>query len=165
MLDEDAFIFDVPEDARAALVAAGASWADEETAEAYLRDALRLAPDALAVRIGAYKFYFYRHRLEEALPYALGCMELAARRLQLPHDWHDVRPDDAAFSQIERWPRLYVQSLIAYGYSLLRLGRLDDGRAALAHAARLDPADRFGAARLVAVVDRGGVDEDEDEDD
>lgn len=163
MLDESGLPLDVPETARAELAAAGAAWEDEARAEAHVRAAVALAPEALAVRMGAYKFYLYRHRLEDALPHADAILALAARRLQLPHDWRDVAPHHAAFDRIEPWPRLFLQALIAIGYAQLRLGRLEDGQAALAKAAALDPRDRFGAARLMAVAERGGAaDEDED---
>ncbi len=37
-----------------------------------------------------------------------------------------------------------------------RLGRVEEGRAALEKVAALDLADRIGARRLLAVLDRGG---------
>lgn len=153
---------DLPHPARQALIAAGIDWHDERVAEAHVTHALMLAPEALATRIGAYKFYFYRHRLQEALPHAFSIVEMAARRLQLPHDWRLVRADHAGFEEIEPWPRLFLQALIAYGYCLVRMGRMAEGRAALAKAAELDRTDKLGAGRLLVVVDRGGVDEDED---
>lgn len=159
MFDESGLPLDVPEAARAELALAGAAWDDGPRAEAHVRAALAAAPDALAVQLGAYKFYLYRHRLEDALPHAAVILSMAARRLQLPHDWRAVAPDHAAFDQIEPWPRLFLQALIATGYALARLGRLDEGREALAKAASLDPQDRFGAGRLIQVIDRGGVEE------
>ncbi|OJX71889.1 hypothetical protein [Magnetospirillum sp. 64-120] len=155
---------DLPHPARKALIAAGIDWHDEHVAEAHVQHALMLAPEALATRIGAYKFYFYRHRLQEALPHAFSVLEMAAKRLQLPHDWRLVSGHHAGFDEIEPWPRLFLQALIAYGYCLVRLGRMEEGRAALAKAMELDGSDKLGAGRLVAVIDRGGLDEDEDGD-
>jgi tetratricopeptide (TPR) repeat protein len=163
MLDESGLPLEIPDAAKHALTAAGAAWENEATAETHIRTALAAAPEALAVRMGAYKFYLYRHRLEDALPHAHAVLELAARRLQLPHDWRDVAAHHAAFDRIEPWPRLFLQALIAIGYAHLRLGRTGEGRLALAKAIELDPHDRFGAARLLAVAERGGRDE-EDED-
>ena len=77
--------------------------------------------------------------------------------------WREIAPDHAAFDQLQPLPRLYLQCLLAYGYCRLRLGEAVEGRAVLLKAAELDPADRFGARRLVDVVDRGGVDEDDDD--
>ncbi|MEI7610316.1 MAG: hypothetical protein WCJ64_23300, partial [Rhodospirillaceae bacterium] len=49
----------------------------------------------------------------------------------------------------------------AYGYVLVRAEETAAGREAVAKVASLDPGDRVGASRLLAVIDRGGV-EDED---
>lgn len=162
MLDETGLPLDVPQTAKAELAAAGAAWEDEARAEAHVRAAVAAAPEALAVRMGAYKFYLYRHRLEEALPHAVAILAQAARRLQLPHDWREVAAHHAAFDRIEPWPRLFLQALVAIGYAQLRLGRMEEGQAALAKAAALDPHDRLGAGRLMAVAERGGADGDED---
>ena len=154
---------DLPHPAQKALIAAGIDWHDERVAEAHVTHALMLAPEALATRIGAYKFYFYRHRLQEALPHAFSVLEMAAKRLQLPHDWRLVQGHHADFDQIEPWPRLFLQALIAYGYCLARLGRLEEGRAALAKAMELDSGDKLGAGRLIGVIDRGGRDDDDED--
>lgn len=161
MFDETGLPLDVPDAAKAALAAAGATWEDETVAESHMLAALAVAPDALAVRMGAYKFYFYRHRLAEALPHAEAILAQAARRLQLPHDWREVAPQHAAFDRIEPWPRLFVQTLFAMGYVKLRLGQPDEARLFLTKAAALDPHDRFGANRLMAVADRGPDDDEE----
>lgn len=154
----------LPAAAEAALRACSQSWHDAAVAEGHLHTALTAAPQSLAVRIGAYKFYFYRNRLGEAAAQALACLGLAAETLGLAADWRLVRPDQAPFWDLLPQPRLYLQSLLAYGYCRVRLGDADEGRAALVKVAELDPADRFGAARLVAVVDRGGVDPEDEED-
>ena len=78
-------------------------------------------------------------------------------------DWRAVRPQDADFSTLEIKPRRYLQSLIAWGYCRARLGDLAGGREALVKAATLDQDDKFGAARLIAALDRGVQPQDEDE--
>jgi hypothetical protein len=136
-------------------------WEDEATAEGHIYEALDLAPGHLAVQIAAYKFYFYRHRLQEALPYAQTCLAQILRRNQLPADWRDVRPEDAAFTSLEPEPRMVLFALVAYGYVLARLGRTEEGRVALTKVTELDPLDRMGARRLLAVIDGGARDDDE----
>jgi hypothetical protein len=152
-LDRRYYGGDLPAAAERALHAVGLDWEDEATAEGHIYEALDLAPGHLAVQIAAYKFYFYRHRLDEALPYARACLAETLRRNQLPADWQDVRPDDAAFSSLEPEPRMVLFSLVAYGYVLARLGRIGEGRAALTKVTELDPLDRMGARRLLAVID------------
>ncbi len=157
-LDRRYYGGDLPAAAERALHAAAFSWHDEAASEGHIQEALALAPGHLAVHIGAYRFYFYRHRLAEALPHAETCLADALRRSQLPADWRDIRADDAAFSLVEPAPRLVLFSLVAYGYVLARLGREAESRAALAKVAELDPQDRMSARRLLAVMD-GGEDE------
>ncbi len=167
MLEEfEGLPLDLPAEAEAALKQAGQLWHDEAKAEAKVMEALALAPGALAARIGAYKFYFYRHRLEEALPYARSCVAFALAALGLGEDWRQVRPSDAAFVgsavTLAPLPKLLMQTLIATGYVLARLGRTPEAEEHLGKVVELDPGDRLGAARLLAVVRRGGIEEDDE---
>ena len=159
-LDRRYYGGDLPAATARALHAIGQDRDDEIVAEGHLHDALALAPDHLAVQIAAYKFYFYRHRLQAALPYARTCLAHTLRRNNLPADWRDLRPDDASFNTLEREPRTVLFALVANGYVLARLGRVAEGREALLKVAELDPEDRIGARRLLAVLDRGHGEED-----
>lgn len=163
MLDETEMLpLDVPPEVEARLRAAGQAWHDERAAEKLVLEALELAPDALQPRISAYKFYFYRHRLEESLPHALACVEFAARQLGITRPWRQVEAGDAPFSALTPLTKLWLQALMAYGYGLARLGRFDEANEALAHVSRLDQRGTLGAARLLAVIARGGMDEDDE---
>ena len=57
-------------------------------------------------------------------------------------------------------PRFYLFSLKAYGYLLMRLGRVDEGEAVMTQVMMLDPADRVGAAGLLDVSRRRGREDD-----
>jgi len=151
---------DLPAAAERALHAVGPDWEDEATAEGHIYEALDLAPGHLAVQLAAYKFYFYRHRLTEALPYAQTCLSHILRRNQLPADWRDLCPEDAAFASLDPEPRMVLFALVANGYVLARLGRIEEGRAVLTKVAELDPQDRMGARRLLAVIDGAAEDDD-----
>ena len=91
-LDRRSYGGDLPAAAERAPHAIGQDWHDPAAAEGHLHDALALAPGPFAVQIAAYKFYFYRHRLVEALPYARTCLAHTLRRNNLPADWRDLRP-------------------------------------------------------------------------
>lgn len=164
--DLDGLPLDLPPAAEALLKQAGQSWHDEAATEAKVKEALALAPDALAARIGVYKFYFYRHRWAEALPHAWSCVEFALGALGLGGDWRRVGPADAAFVgtpvTLAPLPKLLMQCLIATGYVLARLNRIAESEEALGKVVELDPSDRLGAARLLAVVRRGGVEEEDE---
>lgn len=121
-------------------------------AEAAVLAALAQAPDSVEAQLAAYRFYFYNHRLGEALPHAAAIVVAMARRLNVATDWRLVDPDDAPFAALDEAPSLYLQALLAFGYASLRIGAAADGVAALEKVVALDPADRFGARRVLAVV-------------
>jgi hypothetical protein len=146
---------DLPIEAERALHQAALCFADQPLAESHLSRARALAPGHLAVSIGTYKFFLYHHRLDEALPYAEACLLEAARRLGLGDDWRAVRADQVDFSDIEAEPRLYLFSLYAWGYLLVRLGRCSEGRQALEHLLVLDPTDKLGVRGLLTIIDQG----------
>jgi len=164
--DTDGLPLDLPDDVQELLKQAGQSWHDEAGTEAKVLEALALAPDALATRIGAYKFYFYRHRMDEALPHALSCVDFALTALGLGPDWRRVTPADAAFFgtavTLAPLPKLLMQTLSATGYVLARLGRIAEAEAALSKVVELDGGNRLGAGRLLAVVRRGGAEPDDE---
>jgi hypothetical protein len=130
-----------------------------ETAGKAVLEALALAPDDVEVRLGAYRFYFYNHRMAEALPHAEFIIAYAARRLNIAVDWRAVRPGDAPFEDLEAVPGLYLQALAAWGYCKVRIGALEEGCAALSKVAALDPRDRFGARLILAATVSGEADE------
>lgn len=132
---------------------------DDGAAEALLRDAVSLAPDHPASYIGLYRFYFYRHRLEEALAVGQASLALAARLNRLPEDWRDVRSDQADFRGWDPLPRFYLFVLKGCAYLNLRLGRQALGSDMLARLAALDPEDKLGGGVLSAVLERFGKDD------
>ncbi|TCT07867.1 hypothetical protein [Aquabacter spiritensis] len=141
---------------------AGASYHLDAVAEQHLRQAQAIAPDHAAILIGFYRFYFYKGRLAEALDVAKQCLAKAARENNLPQDWRKAAPHDAAFGDYESLrPRFFLFSLKGYAYLHMRLGRLDEGRAAVQKLLQLDPSDKVGARVLLDVLDRRGQDDDE----
>lgn len=139
----------------AALGGARQARSDPVAAERAVAKALALEPDSLEVRLAAYKLYLYNHRLGEAVPHAEHILAHAARRLNISVDWRAVRPGDAPFEMMEEAPGLYLQALLAWGYCMVRLGRLEEGCAAIGKVGELDRRDRFGARRLLAVIHAG----------
>lgn len=160
-MGEESIAIDAAAEALALLEGARSARTEPETSEAAVLAALARAPDDLAVRMAAYKFYFYNSRLREALPHAAWTIVHAARALALPDDWCRVEPGTAAFATLDKGPRLFLRSLLAWGYCKARIGDLAEGIAAMEKVAALDPLDRFGAARLAEVVRREGRDDDD----
>jgi hypothetical protein len=152
---------DTPRDALDILEGARAARSEPQRSEAAVLAALQAAPDDRAVRMGAYKFYFYGGRLAEAVPHAAWCIRDGARALGIAEDWRAVAAGDAAFVGFEKAPRFFLQSLVAWGYCKTRIGETEAGLAALAKAVELDAADAFGVRRLIAVIEGGGRDDDD----
>lgn len=144
------------------LIAAGRSYHQEDVAEHHLREARALAPDHAAVLIGLYRFYFYKNRLRDALEIAKICLRKAARDNGIASDWREVRAGDAQFSSFDAiLPRFYLFTLKGYAYLHLRLGDVDEGRAAALKLLELDPADKLGGRVLLDVLARmGQIDDD-----
>jgi hypothetical protein len=69
------------------LIAQAASEYGEPAAELSLLRAHMHAPENLSVLVGIYRYYFYQHRLEDALVVAERAMQLSGRHLGLPTDW------------------------------------------------------------------------------
>ncbi len=151
----------LPEAAERHLSLAGLCYHREEDSLAHLQAAWEAAPGHAAVYIGLYRFYFYKNRLREALDVARDCLKKAARDNGFSENWRNVKGADADFGSFDAvLPRFFLFTLKAYGYLHLRLGQLEEGRAAIEKLLELDPGDKLGAKVLLNVLERQG-DEDE----
>lgn len=151
----------LPPEAEFHLWEAGLSYHLDDVAEKHLQEAQALAPGHAAVLIGLYRFYFYKGRLADALEVAKLCLEKAARENRLAADWRDVAAGDAVFSRYDDMlPRFYLFTLKGYAYLQMRLGNLEEGRAAVMKLLELDPSDKIGARVLLDVLERIGHDDD-----
>jgi tetratricopeptide (TPR) repeat protein len=156
----------LPEKAELHLRLAGLAYQHDALAESHLHQAQASAPEHPAVLIGLYRFYFYKGRLAEALGVARQCLTKAARDNRLDADWRKVQAGDANFGSYEAiLPRFYLFTLKGYAYLHMRLGDLEEGRAALLKLMDLDPTDKLGAKVLLNVLARMGRDSDYDDDD
>lgn len=137
------------------LIAQAASEYGEPAAELSLLRAHMHAPENLSVLVGIYRYYFYQHRLEDALVVAERAMQLSGRHLGLPADWSklDETRLGAAAANSFGLLRFYLLALKAASIVLLRLGRIPASRARLIKLASLDSRDQLGAAKLLEVVD------------
>ncbi len=137
------------------LITQAASEYGQESAELALLRAHLLSPDNLTILVGLYRYYFFQHRLEEALMVAERAMQLSGHRLELPADWRrldEIRLGVAAANSFGML-RFYLLALKAASVVLLRLGRIPASRERLCKLAALDSRDQFGAARLLEVID------------
>jgi tetratricopeptide (TPR) repeat protein len=132
---------------------AGAAYAEGD-AELLLLRAYLQAPEQLVVLVALYRYYFYQHRLEDALKVAERAMLVASRRLGLPAEWQRLHPEHIGHAVLRSMGllRFYLMVLKAAGYIELRLGRIDTGQAMLEKLTELDSHDRLGGKALLNLV-------------
>jgi hypothetical protein len=153
--DQAELYFDEPlaQDVARLLVAAADKYGSEE-AESLLLRAHLLAPQHLMVLVALYRFYFYQHRLEDALLVGESTLAVVGRRLDFPDSWVYLREANlgAGVMRSMGLVRFYLMVLKASGYINLRLGNIETGRAMLEKLIALDSHDRIGGKALLNVM-------------
>lgn len=126
----------------------------EDTAEALLLRAYFLAPEQLVVLVALYRYYFYQHRLDDALIVADRALGIVARRLDLPANWRDLHPEHIGHAVLRSMGllRFYLMVLKAAGYIHLRRGDAVTGQAMLEKLVEVDSHDRLGGKALLEVI-------------
>ncbi|MBU0622452.1 MAG: hypothetical protein KJ795_11450 [Gammaproteobacteria bacterium] len=144
------------------LIEAAADKYGSEEAESLLLRANLLAPQHLMVLVALYRYYFYQHRLEDALLVAESALAVVGRRLEFPETWVYLREANvgAGVMQSMGLVRFYLMVLKAAGYINLRLGHVATGRAMLEKLVELDSHDRMGGKALLEVLYQTTNDED-----
>jgi hypothetical protein len=108
------------------------------------------------VLVAIYRYYFYQHRLDDALVVAERALDVSARRLHLTGGWSSLGPitlGEAAMRSMGML-RFHLLALKGSAVILLRLGRLSEARARLKKIAEVDTRDALGALPLLEVIDR-----------
>jgi len=126
-------------------------------AETLLLRAYLMAPDNLTVLVALYRYYFYQHRLEDALTIADRAIHSSARLLGFPEDWRGLTRGHVGHGARHSigLVRFHLLALKAGGLVSLRLGRRESARRMLTKVAEMDEADRLGAKALLKVVGLG----------
>jgi hypothetical protein len=153
--DQTSLYFDdpIPPGIEPLLLDAAASYG-EDAAEALLLRAYFLAPEQLVVLVALYRYYFYQHRLEDALIVADRALDVVGRRLDLPANWQQLHPDHIGHAVLRSMGllRFYLMVLKAAGYIHMRMGNTEAGQAMLAKLVELDSHDRLGGKALLDVI-------------
>lgn len=123
-------------------------------AELSLLQAYFLAPESLNVLVALNRFYYYQHRLEEALAATTKALVVIRPTIAFPEDWQELQ-----ISHITEAPaalltnvRLYLFTLKAIGFLNMRLENLDLSQAIFEKLVELDSKDRIGAQGLLELV-------------
>jgi tetratricopeptide (TPR) repeat protein len=150
-----AFYFDEPlhSEASRCLDQAAKSYGSR-SAEASLMRAYFLEPEHPVVLVALYRYFFYQHRLQDALLVADRVLRVLAGRLKLPQEWQDL--DETRFCNgvmvSMTLVRFYMMALKGAGYLELRLGEYDAAIARLEKVVELDTKNRLDAQALIDVA-------------
>jgi hypothetical protein len=136
---------DLPPEVDALLQEAAAFAHDADRAPMLLRKARALAPERIEVCVALYKYCFYRGSLEEAEEVVRLALAQSALQGGFDPDWHRLGPESADWSDGEGPGRIFLFSLKALAFILLRRDDALGAEAILGALARIDPDDRIGA--------------------
>lgn len=128
----------------------GSGEAELPLLQAYLR-----APQSLNVLVALNRFYYYQHRLSEALMISEKALHLIRQEIDFPNDWQLLERtniSDAPKESLTRI-RLYLFTLKSIGFLNMRLENLDVSRAIFEKLIELDDKDRIGAKGLLEVLE------------
>ena len=147
--------FDEPDAAgvKEMIAAAAENYASGE-AELPLLKAYFLAPESLNVLVALNRFYYYQHRLEDALAATLKALAVIRPLIDFPDDWRDLQAGHLSEARAELLTqvRLYLFTLKAVGFLNMRLNNLDLSQAIFEKLVGLDSKNRIGAQGLLELV-------------
>ncbi|MFK4754584.1 MULTISPECIES: hypothetical protein [Oceanospirillaceae] len=123
-------------------------------AEEYLQQAYALAPGHMTVLVGLYRFYYYQHRLPEAIEVAYKVMAGIAPGIGFPDHWEKLTFTHLANGVLESFTRVrfYLLALKGAAYLTLRLGDMAEGVRMLNKVVEFDTSDRLGARSLLQSI-------------
>ena len=130
-------------------------------AELPLLKAYFLAPESLNVLVALNRFYYYQHRLEDALQATHKALAVIRPLIDFPEDWRDLQQchiDDVPAASLTQ-VRLYLFTLKAIGFLNMRLEYLDVSQGIFEKLVGLDSKDRIGAKGLLELVIKRKTDE------
>ncbi len=125
-----------------------------EQAEMYLLRAFLIAPEHLSTLVALYRYYYYQHRLDDALHVVQLAIRISARQLHLHEDWRDVNSESVAAGAHRSvgLVRFYLLALKAAGFVMVRMGNVDEGTDAMKKVLEHDPSDRLKTKDLLEVI-------------
>ncbi|MFI3156155.1 MAG: hypothetical protein QX199_08345 [Methylococcaceae bacterium] len=142
------------------LIATAAENYANGAAELSLLKAYFLAPESLNVLVALNRFYYYQHRLEEALTATSKALVVIRPTIDFPDDWHDLKTSHISNAPADLLTniRLYLFTLKAVGFLNMRLENLDLSQAIFEKLVELDSKDRIGAQGLLELVIKRKID-------
>lgn len=133
----------------------------EPGAELSLLHAYFLEPRHLTVLVALYRYFYYRHRYQEALITADRAIAISAERLGVATRWQDLTLADLGRSvQVSMsLTRFLLLALKGAGYLLMRLGHPAEALGRFEKLAEIDTSDRLGINELLAMARKAVAEE------
>lgn len=127
----------------------GSGEAELPLLKAYLR-----APESLNVLVALNRFYYYQHRLADALLISEKALTLIRQAIAFPQDWQQLEMKHISESPKDLLTqiRLYLFTLKSIGFLNMRMENLDLSRSIFEKLVALDDRDRIGAKGLLELV-------------
>ncbi|MBE9046062.1 hypothetical protein IQ255_16895 [Pleurocapsales cyanobacterium LEGE 10410] len=133
------------------LLLASENWQYTGLAEKYIREALSKAGNNLDVLVGAYRFFFYKHKPAIALSIAQKVLVAIANQENLPSKWLELKPILLSRQQ-EPKIRLYLNAYAATGLILAQLGRLEEAKEISQRVREIDDSSQFCANTVFEIL-------------
>lgn len=152
---EQTLYFDEPLDKQAmTYIEQAASEYGNSDVEPLLLAAYKIAPDHLTVLVALYRYYYYQHRLDDALTIAHKSLEVSGLRLGFPTYWYQLTSAHLGAGALISMGmvRFYLLALKAAGYLNLRLQNWTPAIEMLTKVSELDEANRLGANALLEIA-------------
>lgn len=125
---------------------------DRDGAERLFQQLVQQYPHQLTVPIALYKFYFYQGRLVEAEKIVRETLAKAAVEGAFSPEWQLLAGAGTRWEALTEPQRVYLYSLKALGFIMLRRGELQQAEEVLASLERLDPRDLVGGSVVRALA-------------
>ncbi|MFI3218790.1 MAG: hypothetical protein QX189_06665 [Methylococcales bacterium] len=133
------------------LAEAAENYADGE-AEFPLLRAYFLAPESLNVLVALNRFYYYQHRLEDALLATYKALAVIRASIDFPEHWQDLQQQHIDNTANLTQVRLYLFTLKAIGFLNMRLHRLELSEQIFEKLLSVDSKNRIGAQALLDLL-------------
>lgn len=126
----------------------------EAGSEQPLMRAYFLEPEHPMVLVAMYRYFYYQHRIPDALIVAKRVLRIYASKLEFPDDWNDLNEDYLEKHRKDAMTlvRFYLLALKGAAYLELRLGKEESAVSRLKKILELDSNDRLGAKVLLDVA-------------
>ncbi len=160
MSDHDLY-FDQPlPESLEQVISQAASLYHRPESEFMLLGAYMIQPHHPVIHVALYRYYYYKHRLAEALMIAERTLEDSGISLGFLGHWSEatlarLKANESNMAMV----RYYLLALKGSGFICLRMGRRDEGLMRLKMVAEMDSEDRLGTRAIIQVVENAEAEE------